>query len=166
MNRDGVVVADGSRARFFTLREAEHPEIESSPNLIEINDLIQPEKELHNGELWAESRTSRSRGRNGGPAHGFDDHREQHNEELDRRFARSVAEEAARLALSQQTRNVILVAQKRMLGVLRTCMDPLVKAGVEVQELAKDLSKLNPLELHEHLAREQLIPRRRTPVGG
>jgi hypothetical protein len=45
-------------------------------------------------------------------------------------------------------------------------MDPLVKTGVEVRELAKDLSKLDPLELHEHLAREQLIPRRRMPVGG
>ena len=165
MNRDCVVVADGARARFFTLREADHPELESSPNLIEVNDLVQPEKELHNGELWAESRPSRSRGRNGGPAHGFDDHRNEHTEEQDRRFARSVAEEAARLALRQQTRNVILVAQKRMLGLLRECMDPLAKAGVEVRELAKDLSKLHPLELHEHLAREQLIPRRRTPVG-
>ena len=166
MNRDCVVVADGARARFFTLREAEHPELESSPNLIEINDLIQPEKEMHNGELWAENRPSRSRGRHGGPAHGFDDHRDDHIEEQDRRFARSIAEEAARLVRLQQGRNLVLVAQKRMLGLLRECMDPLMKAGVEVRELAKDLSKLHPLDLHEHLAREQLIPRRRTPAGG
>jgi protein required for attachment to host cells len=166
MNRDCVVVADGSRARFFTLRAAEHPELESSPTLIEVNDLIQPEKEQHHEERWAESRPSRSRGRHGGPAHGFDDHREQHLEEQDRRFARNVAEEAARLARDHQPRNLILVAHKRMLGMLRTCLDPLMKTGVEVRELAKDLSKLDPLELHEHLAREQLIPRRRMPVGG
>ncbi len=165
MSNDCIVVADGARARFFTLMEAEHPEIQSSPNLIEIHDLVQPEKEMHKGELWSETRTGRNRGTNGGPSHGYDDHRSQHAEENDKRFARSVAEQAARLAHSQQTRNVILVAHKRMLGMLRGCMEPLIKTGVEVRELAKDLSKLNPIELHEHLARERLIPQRRTPAN-
>lgn len=165
MSHDCIVVADGARARFFTLQEAEHPEIQSSPNLIEVRDLIQPEKEIHDGELWSETRTGRNRGGNGGPSHGYDDHRSQHLEEYERRFARSVAEEAASLARRVDTRHIILVAHKRMLGILRNCMDPLVKAGVEVREVAKDLSKLNPLELHEHLAREQLIPRRRTPIS-
>ncbi len=164
MSQDCVVVADGSRARFFTLQHAEYPEMQSGPNLIEVNDLIQPEHEMHNGELWSETRGGRNRGANG-TSHGYDDHRTQHSEEYEKRFARSVAEEAAKLARSNRTRNVVLVAQKRMLGLLRDTLGPLTRTGVEIRELAKDLSKLNPLELHEHLAKEQLIPRRRNPVS-
>lgn len=160
-----VVVANGSRARFFTLQESEVPEIEGGPNLVEQGtDLVNPEKELPDRELWA-NEPGRNRAPNGGPAHGYDDHREQHDEELVRRFARRVAEEAARKAQSCNAAHVVLVAQKRTLGFLRPALDPLLKAGVDVREVGKDLSKLTPSELHEHLARENALPRRRAPAG-
>ena len=46
-----VVVADGTRARFFTLEAAQFPEMESGPNLIEKKDLINPETETAGREL-------------------------------------------------------------------------------------------------------------------
>jgi protein required for attachment to host cells len=164
MTRDCVIVADGCRARFFTLEPTEFPEIESGPNLIEVHDLIQPEKEMHPRDLWSDSKNGGNRGAGGG-SHGYDDHREQHAEEYERRFARSVAEEALRLARRKDAKNIVLVAQKRMLGLLRNTLHPMLNSDVQVRELAKDLSKLGAHELHEHLAREELIPRRRSPAA-
>ncbi len=165
MNHNCVVVAGGTRARFFKLQEAEFPEVEPGPNLLEVNDLIDPQRQAHDGQLWSEAKSGRNRGPNGGPAHGYDDHRSQHEDEFERRFARSVAEETARLAREQKARNVVLVAQKRILGFLRHELESLARAGITIRELPKDLSKLSPHELHEHLAREKLVPKRRRPMS-
>lgn len=164
MQNNCVVVAGGSRARFFTLEDVEFPEMQSGPNLCEVNDLVNVEKEAQGSELWSDNSAGRNRGSNGA-AHGYDDHRSQHEDEFERRFARDVAREAARLMHQSSTRQLVLVAQKRILGFLRNELDALLKAGVEVKELAKDLSKLPTLELHEHLAREHLIPQRRSPAS-
>ena len=164
MQHNCVVVAGGSRARFFTLKDVEFPEMQSGPNLYEINDLISVEKETAGNDLWSDTKSGRNRGGNGA-AHGYDDHRSQHEDEFERRFARDIARETARLLRENSTKQLVLVAQKRILGFLRNELDSLLKAGVEIKELAKDLSKLSPLELHEHLARERLIPQRRTPAS-
>ncbi len=162
MQHNCVVVAGGSRARFFTMEDAEYPELQSGPNLCEVNELVNLERETHGGDLWSDSKSGGNRGSNGA-AHGYDDHRDQHQDEYERRFARDVAHEAARLLGKNSARQLVLVAQKRVLGFLRHELDPLIKAGIDIKELAKDLSKLTPLEVHEHLAREQLLPQRRTP---
>lgn len=163
MQQNCVVVAGGSRARFFTLEEVEFPGMQSGPNLCEVTDLVNPEQEAQGSELWSNTKAGRNRGNAGGGTHGYDDHRSQHEDEYERRFAREIAREAARLIAKNSTRQLVLVAQKRVLGFLRSELDTLIKAGVDVRELAKDLSKLSPLELHEHLAREHLIPQRRLP---
>ncbi|MFA7387094.1 MAG: host attachment protein [Thiohalobacteraceae bacterium] len=165
MQHNCVVVAGGSRARFFTVEDVEYPEMESGPNLCEVNDLVNLEREAAGNELWTNNKSGRNRGGGGSPAHGYDDHRTQHEDAFERRFARDIAREAERLLRTNSTRQLVLVAQKRVLGFLRNELDGLLKAGVEIKELAKDLSKLPTLELHEHLARERLIPERRTPAG-
>ena len=165
MNPYCVVVANGARARFFTLETAEFPGVESGPNLVEHDDIINPQQESLDRELWSDIKPGRTRAPNGGPTHGYDDHRSQHLDEFERRFARSIAQESAQLAQTHKAKHIVLVAQKRMLGFLRSTLRPLLKAGVRVNELAKDLSKLPPQELHEHLAREQLIPPRRHPTA-
>ena len=160
-----VVVADGSRARFFTLEPAEIPEIEGGPNLVEREDLANPERELPDRELWSEPKTGRNRAPNGGPAHGYDDHRAQHEAEYERRFARTVAERTVALANANGTRRVVIAAEKRMLGFLRNELGALARAGIEVREVARDLSKLAARQIHEHLAKEGVLPRRRNPAA-
>jgi len=164
MQQNCVVVAGGARARFFTLKEVEFPEMQSGPNLCEVTDLVNPEQEAQGSDLWSNSKSGGNRGNAGGGTHGYDDHRAQHEDEYERRFARNIAREAARLIEQSSTRQLVLVAQKRILGFLRHELNALSKAGVEIRELAKDLSKLSTLELHEHLARERLIPQRRSPA--
>ena len=166
MNHCCVIVAGGSHARFFTLEDAGVPELESGPRLVELRDLINPEHKAHEGTLWSSGKAGRNRAPGGGAAHGYDDHREQHGEEFERRFARDIAEEATRLVKSHNTQHVILVAQKRMLGLLRIALDPLLKAGVNVQEFATDLGKLPPQDLHAHLSRQHLLPPCRRHTAG
>lgn len=162
MNQYCVVVANGAKARFFTLEETEYPELESGPNLVEINSLENPEMDSLNGGRWSENKSGRNRGAKGTSAHGYDDHRSQHEVEYERRFANSIADEACRFSQSHNSSGVILVSQKRMLGFLRAAIAPKF-SGIRTKELAKDLSKLSPIDLHEHLARENLIPRRMPP---
>ncbi len=166
MNHYSVIVAGGSRARFFTLEDASVPELESGPRLVELSDLINSENKAHEGTLWSAGKDGRNRAPGGGAAHGYDDHREQHENEFERRFARDIAEEATRMVKTNNTHHVILVAQKRMLGFLRNALDPLLKAGVHVQEFAKDLGKLPPQDLHAHLARQHLLPPCRRHTSG
>ncbi|NIR59578.1 MAG: host attachment protein [Gammaproteobacteria bacterium] len=99
------------------------------------------------------------------PGHRYDDHRSRHREELERRFAKNVAARAARLAREEQAGQVVLVAQKRMLGLLRRELDTLAKAGLGIREIAKDLGRLDPPSIQAHLARERLLPARRG-LGG
>ncbi len=166
MNNYSVIVAGGSRARFFTLEDADIPELESGPRLVELSDLINPENNSHEGTLWSAGKSGRNRAPGGGPAHGYDDHHAQHEGEFERRFARDIAEAAMRLVKSTNTRHIIIVAQQRMLGFMRNALDPLLKAGVHIQEFAKDLGKLPPQDLHAHLSRQNLLPPCRRYTSG
>ena len=87
-----VVVTGGACARFFTLEPVEFPELESGPRLIECGELYNPEKRIPARNLYTDSKTGRHRASRGGPAHGYDDHRSQHEDEFDRRFAHEVME--------------------------------------------------------------------------
>ncbi len=159
-----VVVADAARARLFTLEPAGSPEVEGGPNLVERNDLVNPEQRLRDSERWSDLKTGRNRAPAGGQAHGYDDHRERHMDEWRRRFARGVAHEAAALVERGKARHLIVVAPKRMLGLLRAELSTALKNQCSVQALAKDLSKLAPQDLHEHLTKEGLVPARRVPA--
>jgi hypothetical protein len=53
-----VVVADESRARFFTVEPVELPELESGPKLIEHEDLLNPEGRVSTGRLFADTGTT------------------------------------------------------------------------------------------------------------
>ena len=158
-----VVTVDGIRARFFTLERTRQPAIESGPNLVEEREaLINTEVELPGRELWSDIKTGRNAAN--GMAHGYDDHRDQHVDEFKRRFAKLVAEQAVQLAERNGAKKLVVAAEKQMLGFLRGALIISPKAGFAVHELAKDLSRLSPLELQGHLAMEGLVPARQRPV--
>lgn len=155
-----VAVVDGAKARFFTLEEAEFPEYESGPNLIERDRQLNEASELPGKDLWANVKTGRNRG-SSGQAHAYDDHRDNHVGEFGRRFAQSVAQEIVDLTRAYTARRVVLVAEPQTLGVVREALAPLLGNHLQLQELCKDLCKLKPLDLHEHLASHDLLPPRR-----
>ncbi|MBI3772421.1 MAG: host attachment protein [Gammaproteobacteria bacterium] len=160
MNNYCVVVTDGARARFFLLESGQVAK--GGPNLIEKSDLINPEGVASGAELFSDTRPGRVMAPDGGGGQSFDDHRSQHHEENERRFAKKIAETALKAVGDQKAKHLVLVADKRMLGYLRGAFTASPKAGLEISEVPKNLTKLAPQELHEHLALEQVLPQRRS----
>ena len=161
-----VLAADGTRARFLTLESAQFSEPKSGPQLVEKKNLINPNLDIRGRDLWSDPKTGRGRAAGGGPSHGYDDHREQHADEFERRFAKKIAEDTALFLHACRHEQLVIAAQKRMLGFLRPELKRCLKEQVQVRELAKDVTKLNPTELYNHLAHRNLLPRRRQPQPG
>ena len=160
-----VVTADGARARFFKLVPAEFPELESGPNLVELEDLVNPEIDEKGRDLWSDLKTGRGKAPGEGPAHGYDDHRDRNRDEIERRFARLTGEEIINRTTRQKVDVLIVAAESRMLGMLRDTFEKKLPAETRLTERAEDLSKLDSLELHAHLAKEGLLPPRKPPQG-
>lgn len=160
-----VVAADSSRARFFRLIPAEVPEMESGPNLQEIEDLVNPELEEKGRDLWSEDKSGRGMAPGSGAAHGYDDHRDRHIEELEQRFAYQIASQVSGQAQQRKTDVVVIAAERRILGHLREALKASLSSAVEVVDTDLNISKLSPLELQGHLAKKALIPARTPPQG-
>lgn len=163
MSRYCVIVADRSRARFFSLDPVAAPGSDAGPRLVEVIDLVNPEASLSGRETWTETRSGRNMAR-GGPAHGYDDHRESHAEEFDRRFAKRIAEGAHDLLQQYRPRRLVLAASSHMLGLLRGALTLPAGSNVELREACKDLAHMAPLEIRRHLADAGLIPARASRV--
>ncbi len=157
MKKRCIAVADGGRARIYRLSSREDDRGRQVPLLVEVHDLINPDRRLHDGEIWAESRPGLKREFGGGPSHGVDDGRQARNEETDRRFAADVMAALAQAAADDGASKVILVAGAEALGNLRA-QAAVLGAGVTVQELCKNLVSLTPDELMEALASADLLP--------
>jgi len=159
-----IMVADGTRARLFTLDGG----ITSppGPDLVEHEDLANPEHKLAGREKYSTTRTGGSVNPQNGQAHGYDDHRDKEEREHERRFAHDIAGHAVALAQRQQAHQLVVVAEKRMLGHLREALVLPAKSGIELRELAKDLTRLAATELQAHLAEAGLVPARQAPEVG
>ena len=82
-----IVVVNRAKARFFTLEPIDYPKNASSPRIVETLCLINPEAMLQPKELYTDAKPGRGTAPAGGSVHGYHDKRENHMEELRRRFA-------------------------------------------------------------------------------
>ncbi|MCX7593847.1 MAG: host attachment protein [Fischerella sp.] len=164
MNQVLVTVIDGTRARFLTLEQPELPEYESGPNLVEHKSLFNPVKELQGKELWANVKPGRNQGLSG-QAHAYDDRRQQHVTEFERRFAQVIGHEILSFTQTKRIQRLLLVAEPHILGVVREVVTPLLPKNLQIQDLAKDLSKFKLKEIYEYLASKGLLPIRKQASG-
>jgi protein required for attachment to host cells len=160
MTQSIVAVIDGTNARFFTLEQAEVPEYQSGPNLVEKLSLSNEANELHGKDLWSSTKTGRNRGV-GSRAHGYDDGRQSHLDEFERNFAKEIVNKIVELTQSYRAHQLILIAEPKILGTVRDAIASHIPKDLKIQELAKDLCKLKPLELHQYLADKELLPARK-----
>ncbi|QLE55417.1 host attachment protein [Nostoc sp. TCL26-01] len=152
-----IAVIDGKKARFLTLEPSALPEYQSSPNLTEHEVLLNSAKELSGQELWASTKTGRNRGV-AGQAHSYDDHRDNHMLEFERRFAHTVSNKIINLTQVKRVQQLLLIAESQILGLMRESLASVLPKNIHVNELAKNLCHLKPHELHEYLAHKQLLP--------
>ncbi len=156
-----VVVADGTRARLFILSL----DADDGSQLGEVEVLVNPEHRAHDRDKFSDARPGSTPAPGGGRSHGFDDHRAGHDREHEQGFARDIIKHALALAGSRRAGHLVLAAEKRMLGRLRGALELPAHSGIEVSDVAGDLTRLTPERIHEHLANDGLLPQRRAPQG-
>ena len=156
MQRTCIAVVDASRARLFTYERSLEAE-GLNELLVEERDLINPARRRRPSELFSDSRPGSSR--SGSLQYAFDDHREKHIDALDAEFSRSVISEVVALLRAAHANRVILCASPHMLGELREAGRNLPR-NIAIAELARDLVKLTPPQLREHLGSQGLLPAR------
>lgn len=157
MGKFAVAVINGTQARLFTLDSAVISEYESSPKLIEHPGLSDSTKELHGQELWANTKTGRNRGSNG-QAHSYDDHRQKHQIEFEKRFAHQISKAMLDIIQTNQARQLILVAEPQILGLMREAMTDKLFKNLNIKEVAKDICHFNVNQIHDYLAKKELLP--------
>jgi protein required for attachment to host cells len=164
MDNACVVVANGSRARIFFLIQG-GTSIEPTARLQEVDDLVNPVQRMPDREVFSEPHPGVRTHPGGLRPQPLTDHRDQHDAEFERRFARLVADKVVQISRDKAATRVVLAAETRMLGHLRKELPP--KLEIELDTVGKDLTLLTGTELHDHLAESGMLPARhdRLSVG-
>jgi len=158
-----IVVVNRASARFFTLEPVKYPKLESGPR-------IKPRAELVNTDIqsardnFADSKTGRGAAPQGGGVHGYDDKRDQHLDELRRRFAVRVIKRIQKQRKAEGAGTVILAASARMRRFLYPEMEELARQGFRLHKLSKNMIKFSAQKIHAYLAGEGLVPRQQKPL--
>jgi protein required for attachment to host cells len=152
-----VAVIDGTQARFFTLEPREWLDAQSSPHLSEQDSLFNSDNKLQGQDLWANTKTGRNRGASS-QAHSYDDHRQNHIVEYERRFAQQIINRIVNLTESYQPQQILLVAEPQILGLMRETLTSVLPKNLKINVLAKDLCHLSSHQLYEYLVKKEILP--------
>ena len=155
-----IVVVNRALARFFTLEPVEFPELESGPRMIPCNDMANPEI-ADSQELYTDSKTGRGASPQGGAVHGYEDNRDQHLDELRRRFAAGVVEQILKVAKTKRVRTIILAASARMRQFLYPGLESAVRDEFRIVKISKNMINFTSVKIHAYLAEEGFVPPQR-----
>jgi protein required for attachment to host cells len=161
VKRACIATVDATHARLYTYEDSDP---DPAQRLREVSDLVNPGRRLRPSEMFSETRPSlgQAPGRGGSrePGSTKDDHRDDHIEMMDAKFAKEVVGEIDRIVRAHDHTNVIVIATPKMLGELRKANGVLHRPGVTLEEIPRELTKLTSAQLHDHLAQLDLIPAR------
>jgi protein required for attachment to host cells len=163
MSKYTVVVADALRARFFALKDAAHPELESGPKLVEAGCLMNPEKAQTETRRRGTPLSGGTRASSGG-YYAFDDHRGKHELDEMRRFARIVVREALKQTRKEDSHSLVIASDRKMLGLVREQLAEIKTNGLDILELNREITGEKPDRIQALLARNKLIPAMRKPA--
>jgi protein required for attachment to host cells len=146
------------KSAFFALEEKEFTRGEFRPHLIETEGLVNPEQKLLGQQLWAGTESQAGHFQEGkSQAHSYDDRRRDHEVEFERRFAQAITEQILSQTQTRPLHHLLLIAEPRLLGLLREVLKPALPKKLKLRELDKNLCHLRPQELHEYLANRHLL---------
>lgn len=162
MSKYTVVVTDALRARFFALKEAPNPEFESGPKLVEAERLVNVEKTQSQARRKGTASSGRTRAPSGG-CYAFDDHRDKHDWDETRRFARAVVTEALKQTRKEDAHSLVIAADRKMLGLVREQLAAIKTNGLKIQECDREMTGETPAKIQALLAKHRLIPAMNKP---
>jgi protein required for attachment to host cells len=153
-----VIAADGAQARFMELQHHAAVPARAEYRLVESTRMSNPDHTVKGRRDARKIKSGRDTGHGALAPHGYADHRDSHDAELLRRFAADIAGQAAALVSAQKASSLVLVADPRMLGLLRIALEPLTKAGIPVKEHGHDYGWCSAQRIYELLADNGLLP--------
>ena len=169
MSEHCVVVSEMAQARFFTLEWEPSLTAEENPFLREVINMENPQRKAGDSSYWTDTRRGAQREhqsgqRAGQPAgishHNYDEHRDNNEEQNTQKFAREVIHNLNEMIEAKHIDHVVLCGETQMIGFLRKALDELPRDKISLDEVAKDLTKFTPRQLHQKLADEGFLPKR------
>ena len=151
-----LTVADAARCRLFRMAPAESEDIEPIVVLEELEDLVNPEARASWQEVYSNTKSGRNRAPGGGPAHGYDDHRAAHDQEMRRRFARSIQKRLGQTLSEQRATSLVLVAEPSFLAFLRQELSAELRQRTQA-EIAKEATKQSVDDLRRLLEAQAVL---------
>ena len=155
-----IVVVNRGLARFFTLEPVEFPELESGPRLCPYGEMANPEI-ADSKELYTDSKTGRGAAPQGSAVHGYEDNRDQHMDEVRRRFALNILERIYKLARSKKARTIILASSARMRQFLYPDLENLAREDFRIIKVSKNMINFTSNKIHAYLTEEGFVPARK-----
>ena len=152
MKDDWVIVADGAQARFMVFTWHDGPS-RGALRFIETSQLDNPECTISGRR---DARKIKSGYDN--TSYRFTDHREQHDDELHRRFSLRIASQAQTLVTRGDVSAIILVANSRMMNLLLPALKDLAKSGISISTLQRDYTWCTTPQIQQHLSENGLTP--------
>ncbi len=159
MNDTFIIVADAKRARFFAVEPGDAPR--NKFKLVERVTLANTDVEGVRKGGAGRVKTERVSNRQAGDVHPIEGRRQQHRLELERRFGREITQQAVTLSRTWKGGTIVLIAEPRLLGLMREHLREALDPAVELKELARNYTQLTPSELQQHLDLKSLVPARR-----
>lgn len=162
MSKYLVVVADTQRARFFTLQDSLTPEIESSPRLVEEQNLLNSEGSKSGIKTRGSSASGSNHSGSGG-VYAFDNHQNKRALDELRRFTGTIMKEALKQAKKASAHTLIFVAGRKTLGVIRAAVANITQKGLDILDCDLEITGEIPSKIHALLARRKLVPAMKRP---
>jgi protein required for attachment to host cells len=135
--------------------------------MVEHDNVVNPLGHVKSRDEFSDSMSRKPSG--GGPSGAMpltDDHRDRHELEEDRRYARRVLEAAERFVKEQQPQRLVLSASPGLLGVLRSELDPRRLGSLDLTELPQDVSNQSLSQIRGVLTKRGLLPEPVVPSAG
>jgi protein required for attachment to host cells len=157
-----IVIADRARARFFVVKEAEDPSVEGGPNLAEQEDMVNPEGQLTDAELFADRRSGHAYS---APAGGYavNDGKDRERLESAHRFVTDLSAATAEFVRSRKADELVVVATPKFLGLLRPEIRKVLPKSTKLVELDEELTWHALPHIQDVLTRRGVLPPRELP---
>ena len=149
MSRTCIIVVDSRRARVFDVQPVDAPRVKTA--LVEHAVLENPDLRELGTSVTGRPRTETNTNRQAGPVHPMGAQRERHRLALERRYAGDIARKAGEITKGWKSGTVVLVAEPRLLGLVRETLRKALGSGVELKELAKDYTGFTAAEIRDLL---------------
>jgi protein required for attachment to host cells len=158
MDKSCAVVADGAKARWLCLEKAPGASGRPTNKLFERAGLVNLESELTGSALWFSLKSGQHVAPGGGQTHTYDDHRQKHEAEYERRFAGKITDRIVEVTQAHEVSQLVMIADPRMLGLLRDELGDRHIGNLKIREVEADLTRFSAPELLKYLTERDLLP--------